>query len=569
MRIYFSFFLIFIQFFCFGQDSFQSLKQDLEQKIIYSDFKKALDIINKNKERYDDAEKNDLDVMKIKILTEFGLYDEAFQLSQNLLDNSEITEEQKLKTHVERALIYEINDVDKSCLSELKKAEAILFKHPEFKLKNYTNFLIRKSSYYRVNGFSKKAYEIAIQAKKYAESINDKVNMPVIELILGLGNRKTNPDSELRHYQHALYLYKELNHYEAIISMYSNLSYFYLSKGEYKMANTYIDSAIAISSKSNVLNYKADVFQTKSDILEKQNKTDSALYYYKIASELYRKYNGEQRDLKVKELEIEYNFDKEKSEKQLLKKDIKNTRMLNTTLFVLILILGLFTWQTTKNKRKIEVQKQKIAENNITLQNNVEEKQFLVQELNHRVKNNLAVILSLIDFQKDQAKNENYKSIFDDLHQRIKTITIAHEFYSYSVNYNDNALIEAPNYINKIIESHQNSTLRAFGYINDSESVYFNVDKILSLGLLVNELVTNSIKHANTGNEQLVLHIQLIKTNKNDVKLNYSDNGTVFCFENNNDSLGLLIIEGMVKQLKGNYTREKANYKIVFPNVRT
>lgn len=568
MRIYFSFFLFFIQLFCFGQNSFQLLKQDLDQKIIYSDFKKALAIINKNRERFDDAEKNELDVMKIKILTEFGLYDEAFKLSQNLIGNSEITEEQKLKIHVERALIYEINDVDKSCLLELKKAENILSKHPEFKFKNYTNFLIRKSSYYRVNGFSKKAYELALQAKKYAESVKDKVNMPVVELILGLGNRKTNPESELRHYNRALYLYKKLNHFEAVISMYNNLSYYYFSRNKYKMANVYIDSAIAISSKSNVLDYKANVFQMKSSILEKQKKADSALYYYKTASELYRKYNGEQRDLKVKELETAYNFDKEKSEKQLLKNDVKTTRILNTTLFISIVVLAFFTWKIKKNERKIEIQKQKIYENNITLKTNVEEKQFLVQELNHRVKNNLAVILSLIDFQKDQAKNENYKSVFDDLHQRIKTITIAHEFYSYSVNYNDNDLIEVSNYINKIIESHQNSTLRAFRYINDSEPIYFNVDKILSLGLLVNELVTNSIKHAKLGDEQLAIHFDLRKTN-NDVELNYSDNGTVFNFESNNNSLGLVIIKGMVKQLKGNYTRDKANYKIIFPNDRT
>ncbi len=566
MRIYFSFFLIFIQFFCFGQNSFQSLKQDLEHKIAYSDFKKALAIINKNREGYDDAEKNDLDVMKMKILTEFGLYDEAFKLSQNLIINSQITEEQKLKIHVERALIFEINDNDKSCLLELEKAEAILFKHPEFKFKNYTNFLIRKSSYYRVNGFSKKAYELALLAKKYAESVNDKVNMPVVELILGLGNRKINPERELLHYHRALYLYKKLNHYEAIVSMYDNLSYFYFSRNDYNMANVYTDSAIAISSKSNVLNYKADVFQMKSNILEKQNKVDSALYYYKIASELYRKYNGEQRDLKVKELETEYNFEKEKSEKQLLKRDIESTRILNVTLSVSILILAFFVWQVKKNKRKIEIQKQKISENNIALKANLEEKQFLVQELNHRVKNNLAVILTLIDFQKDQEKNKDYKNRFDDLYQRIKTITIAHELYSYSVNHNDNALVEAQNYINKIFETHQNSTIRAFRYANDIEVTYFNVDKALSLGLLVNELITNSIKHAKSGNEQLVLHLELRKTTKNEVEVNYSDNGTVFSFEKNNDSLGLLIIEGMVKQLKGNHTREKANYKIVFPN---
>lgn len=106
----------------------------------------------------------------------------------------------------------------------------------------------------------------------------------------------------------------------------------------------------------------------------------------------------------------------------------------------------------------------------------------------------------MIDFQKDQEKNKDYKNRFDDLYQRIKTITIAHELYSYSVNHNDNALVEAQNYINKIFETHQNSTIRAFRYANDIEVTYFNVDKALSLGLLVNELITNSIKHAKSGN---------------------------------------------------------------------
>lgn len=133
VRIYFSLVLILIQFLSFGQNSFQSLKQDLEHKIVYSNFRKALEIINKNRERYNDAEKNDLDVIKAKILTEFGLYDEAFKLSQHLIVNSQITEEQKLKIHFEKALIYEINEENKYCLSELQKVEALLLKHTKLK----------------------------------------------------------------------------------------------------------------------------------------------------------------------------------------------------------------------------------------------------------------------------------------------------------------------------------------------------------------------------------------------------------------------------------------------------
>ncbi|MCC9065761.1 sensor histidine kinase [Flavobacterium piscisymbiosum] len=541
------------------------MKKDLEQKIVYCDFKEALRLINKNSAFYKGSPKIELDIMKMKILTELGLYDEAFKLSQTLIASTQTNAEQQLKTHVERALIFEINDNYPSCLKELEKAEELLSKYPQLKLKNYTNFLIRKSSYYRVSGHAKEAYQLALQAKEYAAVVHDSINMPVVELILGLGNQKTNPEKELKHYQQALYLYKKQRHYEAVISMYNNLSFFYLDKKQYPIAYIYIDSALAVVSKSNVLDYKADVYKTKSKILEKLHKADSALYYYKIASEYYKKYYSEQRDLKIKELETHYNFEKEKAEKQSLKKDIKNTRILNITLLVSVLVLILFTRQLMKNKRKIENQKKKISENNTALKVSLEGKQFLVQELNHRVKNNLAVILSLIDFQKDQGKNEDYKNQFDDLYQRIKTIVIAHELYTYSVNHNEHAMVEVRNYLDKIFETHQNSNIRTFTYINNTEEIYLTVDKILSLGLLVNELVTNSVKHAQPS-EDLILHLELIKTDVNEIKVCYSDNGTIFNFEKNNDSLGLLIIEGMVKQLKGNYTREKADYKIVFPN---
>lgn len=547
--------------FCFGQNAFLSLEKNLNDKVRNSEFKSALEIINQNREKYNDAEKINLDVLKVRVLIELGLYDEAFKLSQNLI-NSRLTPEQQLKIYIERELIFEINENEKSSKIEIDKAEKLLEKHPELKPKNYTNFLIRKSSFYRVNGHREIAFKIANEAKKYALLVNDQTYLPDVELILGLGNRN-NREKQIQYFLRALYLYKKLHHNEAINSMYNNIAFSYIKLKDYVTANIYADSAIANSSKSNVLSYKSDIFQQKSEIMEKLGKSDSALYYYKIASGFYKEFNNEQRDLKVKELAIQYDFDKEKSEKELLEKNIEGTRRLNITLFVSVLVLAFFLWLILKNKKKMEVQKQEISDNNLALKTNLEEKQFLVQELNHRVKNNLAVILSLIDFQKAQVEDSEYKSRFEDLHQRIKTIMIAHELYSYSVNHNDNALIEAKGYTDKIFETHQNSSRRDIKYQNDVDDIFLKVDKALPLGLILNELIINSIKHAE--NESLILNLKLNLINDN-IELSYSDNGTVFEFDSNKDSLGLLIIEGMVKQLKGSYTRENANYKIIFPN---
>ncbi|UQB68846.1 sensor histidine kinase [Epilithonimonas zeae] len=556
-----NFFLLFLMVFCSGQNAFHVLRKELDKKIQNSDYPTALELINQNREHYNSDEKTNLDVSKVKILTELGLYDEAFKLSQNLI-NSKLTPEQQLKIHIERELIFEINNDEKSSKIEIDKAEQLIKNHPDLKPKNYTHFLIRKSSYYRVNGHREIAFEIANEAKKYAMSVNDESNLPDVELILGLGNRN-NPEKRLAHFQRALYLYKRLHHNEAINSMYNNISFLYFSKQDYKMADVYIDSAIANSKNSRVLNYRADIFQLKSEIMEKQNQPDSALHYYKLTSGLYNQFNNQQIDLKVKELGIQFNFQKEKTEKEQLQKNIAGTRKLNITLFISVFVLACLIWLILKNKKKIEVQKQEISDNNLALKNNLEQKQFLVQELNHRVKNNLAVILSLIDFQKDQADSSEYKNRFEDLHQRIKTIMIVHELYSYSVNHNDNALIEVESYTNRIFETHQNSSQRVIDYKIDIENSTLKVDKALPFGLILNELITNSIKHAKT--ESLILDLKLNLIDDK-IELSYSDNGTNFDFENKKDSLGLLIIEGMVKQLKGNYTRDKANYKITFPN---
>lgn len=88
---------------CFGQPSFETLRKDLEQKMIHCHFKEALNLINKNGAVYNSSAKIELDIMKMKILTELGIYDEAFKLSQNLVVNSKTTAEQKLKIHVETA----------------------------------------------------------------------------------------------------------------------------------------------------------------------------------------------------------------------------------------------------------------------------------------------------------------------------------------------------------------------------------------------------------------------------------------------------------------------------------
>ena len=573
MRIWIILFLIFFSNSLRAQESFPELKKILDDKILYSDFKSALELINREIDSYHLSEKTELGVMKMKILTEFGLYDEAIKLSQVLLEDPNLTTEQLIKTRVERALIFEINDELDACKRELDLAEKLLWNNEELMPENYTNFLIRKSSYYRILEDFEQSLELAIQARDYAESVNDVVNLPVVELVLALSYRKLDESQVLEHHLRSLYLYKKLNHKVAVVSTYSNLANYYKKRNNLEMANTFIDSAMENQNDLYLTGYKADIYLEKSEIMEMGKKPDSALYYYKISAELFEKENAEKKDLKVRELAIIYDFEQEKKEKVRIEENFENERKQNNRLILFLALLGCLTtglalllWANLKNKRKIETQKQNILASNRALNKNLEEKQFLVQELNHRVKNNLAVILSLIHFQKDQAESFEYKNRFEDLHKRIKTIMIAHELYTYSVNENANSTLEIKTYIERIFEAHKATTNREFDFTISSDDINLHVDKALPFGLMLNEWIVNSLKHADSGKEKLVLHLKINKQNKH-IEVEYFDSGKPKLQENSDqNSLGLFIIQGMVKQLGGNYSNENFHYKIQFQN---
>ena len=238
--------------------------------------------------------------------------------------------------------------------------------------------------------------------------------------------------------------------------------------------------------------------------------------------------------------------------------------VLSSLLVVFILLLLYSLSLLSKNKKKIELQKQSIFAKNAVLKRNVQEKEFLVRELNHRVKNNLAVILSLIGFQKDETQNVLYKHKIEQLYLRINTIALGHNLFSYNMNSFEKSTVEIKEYSEKIFESHIAGFPKELQVQNDLQEILLPVDKGLSYGLLLNELVTNSLKHAAPAQGQ-PLKISLNVQESNGVAhMKYCDNGVFFGINDGSNSLGHYIIDAMVQQLDGTFEREDSCYRIVF-----
>jgi len=195
------------------------------------------------------------------------------------------------------------------------------------------------------------------------------------------------------------------------------------------------------------------------------------------------------------------------------------------------------------------------------LQEALKEKSFLLKEIYHRVKNNLQIISSLLSLQVDYTKNAESQFILKESAVRVKSMALVHEMLYQSENL---AKIDMAVYIKQLFEY-----LREIFQLNadkikyelELDSVLLSIDKAISCGLVINELITNVFKHAFPINTNGHIKLTLQKIEKtiivivNDTGIGIPDN---IQFENST-SLGMQLIRNLTKQLNGTIALDRKN----------
>ncbi|MEX0929919.1 MAG: PAS domain S-box protein [Balneolales bacterium] len=196
-----------------------------------------------------------------------------------------------------------------------------------------------------------------------------------------------------------------------------------------------------------------------------------------------------------------------------------------------------------------------------TVKQSLREKEVLLQEIHHRVKNNMQVISSLHNLQARQIKDERTLAIFKESQNRVQAMALIHDQLYKS---DDLAQINFGDYLKDLV--HQLfSSIGRFGisYSVKSDPVSFNVNQAVPCGLIVNELVTNSLKHGFDGGRTGKIEISLKDIDHEHLLLEVADNGAGFPpdvdFKNTSSSLGLQLVNGLVGQIKGKITLSTGN----------
>ena len=246
------------------------------------------------------------------------------------------------------------------------------------------------------------------------------------------------------------------------------------------------------------------------------------------------------------ESDIMQNHDINFENPELLKAGI----VIGTALFVGLEILTVLRLSWLTEKEIIS----DLKNSNSKLKQINEEKTVMLQEIHHRVKNNLQVVISLIKLQTNSIEDNKTIAIFEELKMRLISIARMHEMMYMSEKINK---IDFKSYVQELSEMVLEST-------DTSSNVELSVDTnvhnlsaegVVPLALILNELITNSIKHAFDDDSNNKIAVSFIKKSVDHYLLEYSDNGKWKEKKQKTNGFGLELIELLSEQLDGSVKR--------------
>ena len=230
---------------------------------------------------------------------------------------------------------------------------------------------------------------------------------------------------------------------------------------------------------------------------------------------------------------------------------------------------AVYKYRTMRQRNRLRLLDLQIAARTTELQAALDDKEILLKEVHHRVKNNLQVVSGLLQLQKDEVKDESLLRVLSEGQSRLTSIALIHK------NIYQNENLESV-FLQTFISELFNEVKSLFNLMSGEAEGNFNMNNLtlnlqnaVPLGLILNELMTNSFKHAVLPNKVLEIRVEMISIGKNEYELNYQDNGPGFIRDLQSqisESLGMRLIFGLTNQING-----KVNFKKkggVFVNIR-
>ncbi len=445
----------------------------------------------------------------------YDAYDEALIIADNLVDKSLFV---MINLGISNAKFLE---------EDMENAEKYLFQCIDIvhnnSLPDSTNYLAKiYTNLGNINSAKTndlEAIEYYKKSHQYYWDTNDKFGISLTAFNIGdVYNYNDMYDSALKYFNITLQMGTDLRNYEELYYAYLGFTELHERKGEYKKAFEYEKFKHAY----------ADSLQIQK--------------YSKAAIELEKKYEAEKKasELEVKDKEVKI-AQREKEEKQ----SVIILLSIGGGMLAVLAISMLFLYRRVSRANEL------IKEQSKSIDKTLKQKEILLQEVHHRVKNNLQLIASLLNLQLMNLSDGTAKKAIEESKSRVQAIALMHKGLYQDDNYSS---VDLKSYVNELVgnlKTLSHSSERTVNFNVSVDPIMLNIDQSVPIGLILSELISNSLKHAFKQVEDGQISVSIKKRDEQFV-LNYSDNGCGlpenFKIEEQ-ESLGFTVIQALTDQL--------------------
>lgn len=441
-------------------------------------------------------------------------------------------------------------------LKKYEEAEKIMDRWYPFLLKNNNldgllNYYIEKASYVINRKQIDSAFYYYQKEKEVAKSLKN--DYWIADAFSSIGNlyvSNYNFKKALIYFDSAYPFYKITNQNQKLATTNCRKTICLLKLGNIQQAKTAINEAEqyfkTFESKAADLEY----FEAKYKLDSATNNSSSAFKYLNLYEKLKDSLYNEANTKQMLELQIRHETDKR--EDLLNQKNEKTKLYLLVLAIITIIIIGFFVILYLKN--------QKIKKANaiqVTMMN----------EIHHRVKNNLQLISGFMQIQLNKTTDLKGREALEESINNINVVSLVHEnLYSQSSD-----LVNLPVYVSNLcanlnVISNQSKQPKI---TVQCDEIMLSIDQSIPIGLILNELITNSIKYAFVGAEKSenTIKIGVSQTGKT-ISLRYSDNGIGYNEKKiSKTAIGLKLIKMLVQELQGSYainSNNKFDFEMIF-----
>jgi len=388
-------------------------------------------------------------------------------------------------------------------------------------------------------------------------------------------------DKSLDYYKRSLALSEMIIDNYSIANTTNNMGYLFLKMNQPENAYKHFTDALNIAQDIGAQEIIKESYDGLFQYYQRKNDFQKSLEFYKRLEDIKDSLFSISTQKQIAKLQLQYDLESKEREIGLLQKDneikkLQLNRQKNLRYFfiailiflVFIILLIYYAYITkirmTKNLLKEIEERAKIEEQ---LKLSLKEKNVMLKEIHHRVKNNMQIISSLLHLQSKYITDERSLEIFQDSQDRIRSMALVHEKLYRSSDFSS---IDFSEYIKDLVDNIHLPEFDNIAISIDVENVSMDINKAIPCGLIINELVTNAFKHAFPGEREGKIEITMNLHDKESFILVVSDDGIGMPEEldfRTTTSLGLQLVTGLVRQLQGNIDVDKSTgtkYTIIF-----